>query len=89
MIVKSIEVGMLQVNCYVLGCEATGEGVVIDPGEIQVFVRQGMQPLGSRFHRHPAFAHILQESDQLFLVHKHPDYPICSPYQISPARLSC
>ena len=34
MIVESIVVGALQVNCYVLGCEATGEGVVIDPGDI-------------------------------------------------------
>lgn len=33
MIVESIVVGPLQVNCYVLGCEETGEGVVIDPGD--------------------------------------------------------
>ena len=33
MIVENIIVGMLQVNCYVLGCEETGEGVVIDPGD--------------------------------------------------------
>ncbi len=32
MIVESLVVGMLQVNCYVLGCPSTGEGVVIDPG---------------------------------------------------------
>jgi glyoxylase-like metal-dependent hydrolase (beta-lactamase superfamily II) len=33
MIVESIVVGPLQVNCYILGCEETGEGVVIDPGD--------------------------------------------------------
>ena len=33
MIVESTVVGMLQVNCYVLGCEETGQGVVIDPGD--------------------------------------------------------
>lgn len=33
MIVENIVVGMLQVNCYILGCEETGEGVVIDPGD--------------------------------------------------------
>lgn len=32
MTIDSIAVGPLEVNCYLLGCEATGEGVVIDPG---------------------------------------------------------
>lgn len=32
MIVEQLVVGMLQVNCYVLGCETTGQGIVIDPG---------------------------------------------------------
>lgn len=34
MIVESVVVGALQVNCYILGCEETGEGVVIDPGDL-------------------------------------------------------
>ena len=33
MIVETIIVGALQVNCYILGCKETGEGVVIDPGD--------------------------------------------------------
>ena len=33
MIVDSLVVGALQVNCYVLGCEETQEAVVIDPGD--------------------------------------------------------
>lgn len=33
MIVDSIVVGALQVNCYFLGCEETREAVVIDPGD--------------------------------------------------------
>lgn len=33
MIVQGVTVGLLQENCYVLGCEATREGVVIDPGD--------------------------------------------------------
>ena len=33
MIVESLVVGMLQVNCYVLGCPESGQGVVIDPGD--------------------------------------------------------
>jgi hydroxyacylglutathione hydrolase len=32
MILETVVVGPLEVNCYVLGCEKTGEGVVIDPG---------------------------------------------------------
>ncbi len=33
MIVRQIPVGMIQANCYVVGCEQTGDGVVIDPGD--------------------------------------------------------
>lgn len=32
MILETIPVGMLAANCYILGCEDTKEGVVIDPG---------------------------------------------------------
>ena len=32
MIFQSLVVGPLQVNCFVLGCEKTGEAIVIDPG---------------------------------------------------------
>jgi len=32
MLVKGLEVGILAVNCYLVGCEKTREGVVIDPG---------------------------------------------------------
>ncbi len=30
---KKLVVGIYQTNCYLLGCEKTGEGVVIDPGD--------------------------------------------------------
>lgn len=33
MIVKGLAVGLLQSNCYVLGCETTRRGVIIDPGD--------------------------------------------------------
>ncbi|HVN83116.1 MAG TPA: MBL fold metallo-hydrolase [Terriglobia bacterium] len=33
MIFETIAVGLLQCNCYVLGCEKTREGIVIDPGD--------------------------------------------------------
>ena len=32
MIVVSLPVGLIQTNCYVVGCEETKEGAVIDPG---------------------------------------------------------
>ncbi len=32
MIVKMLHVGMLQTNCYIVGCEETKEGIIIDPG---------------------------------------------------------
>ncbi|MDX2480460.1 MAG: MBL fold metallo-hydrolase [Desulfuromusa sp.] len=32
MIVDTLPTGPLQVNCYVLGCETTGQAAVIDPG---------------------------------------------------------
>ena len=33
MIVKGLTVGLFQENCYLLGCEETREGVIIDPGD--------------------------------------------------------
>ena len=33
MIIRGVTVGLLQENCYILGCEATLEAVVIDPGD--------------------------------------------------------
>jgi hydroxyacylglutathione hydrolase len=32
LIVATLPVGMIQTNCYLVGCEETQEGVVIDPG---------------------------------------------------------
>lgn len=32
MILVALPVGLIQTNCYVVGCEETGQGAVIDPG---------------------------------------------------------
>jgi hydroxyacylglutathione hydrolase len=32
LIVRALPVGLIQTNCYVVGCEDTNEGAVIDPG---------------------------------------------------------
>lgn len=33
MIIKGLTVGLFQENCYILGCEETRQGVIIDPGD--------------------------------------------------------
>lgn len=33
MVFDTLPVGMLQVNCYILGCERTREAIVVDPGD--------------------------------------------------------
>ena len=47
MIVKGLTVGLLQENCYILGCEKTRRGVIIDPGDsaraiLKVVAQQGL-----------------------------------------------
>lgn len=47
MIVKGLTVGLLQENCYILGCEITRRGVVIDPGDnaraiLKLLTQQGL-----------------------------------------------
>ena len=32
MLIAGLTVGLLQENCYILGCEETMRGVLIDPG---------------------------------------------------------
>lgn len=63
MIVKHLVVGMLQVNCFVLGCEETGEGVVIDPGDngprvVDLIQRTGLKIVAIP-NTHAHFDHIL------------------------------
>lgn len=63
MIVESIVVGMLQVNCYVLGCEQTGEGVVVDPGDYGGRILDLVRQLGLKIvaipNTHAHFDHVL------------------------------
>ena len=63
MIVETIIVGALQVNCYILGCEETGEGVVIDPGDfgsrIIDLIRQLELKIVTIPNTHAHFDHVL------------------------------
>ena len=42
MLIKSMTVGPIQANCYILGCEETLEAVVIDPGGEADRILQGL-----------------------------------------------
>ncbi|SHE57275.1 Glyoxylase, beta-lactamase superfamily II [Desulforamulus putei DSM 12395] len=33
MIIETLPVGNLEVNCYIIGCEETGQAAVVDPGD--------------------------------------------------------
>jgi glyoxylase-like metal-dependent hydrolase (beta-lactamase superfamily II) len=63
MILETIVVGALQVNCYVLGCEQTCQAVVIDPGDelpaIQAALRKHDLALARIIVTHAHFDHML------------------------------
>ena len=43
---RRLVVGYLQANCYIMGDERTGEGVVIDPGDEAFRIEQEIEGLG-------------------------------------------
>ncbi|MEA3335200.1 MAG: MBL fold metallo-hydrolase [Chloroflexota bacterium] len=63
MILESLSVGMLQVNCYILGCEQTNQGVIIDPGGNASGILNLVNQLGLSIvsipNTHAHFDHIL------------------------------
>jgi glyoxylase-like metal-dependent hydrolase (beta-lactamase superfamily II) len=63
MIVKGLTVGLLQENCYILGCEATHEGVIIDPGDnaraILRLVRQEGLTITAILNTHAHLDHVM------------------------------
>lgn len=62
MIFESLEVGPLGVNCFVLGCPATGEGVVVDPGgdvdQIAAVVKRHNLKIRYIINTHGHFDHV-------------------------------
>jgi hydroxyacylglutathione hydrolase len=63
MIVKGLTVGLLQENCYVLGCEKTLKGVIIDPGDnargiLRVVQQEGLI-IEKIINTHAHFDHVL------------------------------
>ncbi|MEX1019860.1 MAG: MBL fold metallo-hydrolase [Litorilinea sp.] len=63
MIVESLTVGLLHANCYVLGCETTRAGVIIDPGDepraILRMVQQHDLSIEKIILTHAHFDHVL------------------------------
>jgi hydroxyacylglutathione hydrolase len=62
MIFKILSVGPLSANCFILGCEESGEGVVVDPGGEPERVIAAIERLGLRIiyiiNTHGHFDHI-------------------------------
>ena len=85
MIVKGLTVGLLQENCYVLGCEVTKRGVIIDPGDsaraiLQVVRREGLT-IEKIINTHAHFDHVMavdeirMATDATFHLHRD-DLPV-------------
>ena len=66
MILSTVHVGITQTNCYVVGCEETREGVVIDPGGHPGRVLKAIEENGLTIryvlNTHCHFDHIIQRS---------------------------
>ncbi len=63
MIVKALTVGLLQENCYILGCEKTLKGVIVDPGDnargiLRVVQQEGLT-IEKIINTHAHFDHVL------------------------------
>lgn len=80
MIFETIVVGPLGVNCFILGCEETHEGVVIDPGAEPGKIIAAVNRLGLRIrsviNTHGHFDHVggnrkvLEQTGAELLVHE-------------------
>ncbi len=61
MILETLTVGPVQANCYLIGCEKTAAGIIIDPGDEAARILQAVQSRGLKI------SHIL-------LTHAHFDH---------------
>jgi len=67
LIVKQLPLGVIQTNCYLVGCEETKEGVVIDPGDEAGRLLAEIEAVGLTIkyvlNTHAHFDHILANGD--------------------------
>ena len=81
MLVSSLTVGLLQENCYLLGCEETLCGVIIDPGDSAHVILNEANELGLTIEKsintHAHFDHVMAVDDVRAATnatfHLHPD----------------
>ena len=61
MFIESLVVGAFGANCYLLKCECSGKGIVIDPGdEVQRIIKKTRQ--------------MNMQVEKIVLTHGHPDH---------------
>lgn len=80
MLIKTFPVGQLQCNCTILGCEDSGEAIVIDPGDefkkITAVLKAHSLTVKQILHTHAHFDHIgatcqlREETDGKTSLHK-------------------
>ena len=67
MIVIQMPVGVIQTNCYIVGCDETKEGVVIDPGDDGERIMEQVEKAGLTIkyilNTHAHFDHIMANGD--------------------------
>jgi len=67
LIIKQLPVGPIQANCYIVGCEETKEGVVIDPGDepnrILAEIESAELTIKYILNTHAHFDHILANGE--------------------------
>ena len=67
MIVKMLQVGPIMTNCYIVGCEETKEGAIIDPGGDGVRILAKVRQLGLEIkyvvNTHCHFDHMLANKE--------------------------
>jgi len=70
LILRQIPVGYLETNCYIVGSEKTGDGMIIDPGDEAFKILQAVKELGLTIkiiaitHGHPDHTGALPEVKQ-------------------------
>jgi len=62
-IAKGLTVGLLQENCYILGCDETKKGVIVDPGDNARDILRVVETMGLQVEKiintHAHFDHVL------------------------------
>ncbi|HOL21564.1 MAG TPA: MBL fold metallo-hydrolase [bacterium] len=81
MVIEKIVVGEFQTNCYIVGCEKTGKGFIIDPGDEherikEVIEKSGIEP-SFIVNTHGHMDHIKDDSRFNLPVYIHPNDVDC------------